>query len=86
MIENNNIENSTINEIDPILKDCRHMDAVEVSSRVSRLSSRDKKVVKAFLEYAFRDSKEVYTNGTLMVPVYRVLDALDNDGNGYADG
>lgn len=38
---------------------------------------RAKKVAKFLLDYSFHDKKEVYTNGTLLVPMYRVIDALD---------
>lgn len=38
--------------------------------------------------YSFRDSEEVYTNGTILVPLFRVLDALsmiDKDKIQYYD-
>ncbi len=48
---------------------------------------RAKKVAKFLLDYSFHDKKEVYTNGTLLVPMFRVLDALDMinmDNIGYS--
>ena len=35
------------------------------------------------MDYSFKDSKEVYTNGTILVPLYRVLDAIEQKGNQY---
>jgi CRISPR/Cas system-associated endonuclease Cas3-HD len=32
---------------------------------------------------SFKDSKEVYTNGTILVPLYRVLDAISQKGEPY---
>ena len=33
--------------------------------------------------YSFKDEKQIYTNGTILVPLYRVLDAILQDGNEY---
>ena len=52
-------------------------DAVEVSSRVKYIDNpKAKKVAEFIMDYAFRDTEQVYTNNTIIVPLYRVLDAL----------
>lgn len=52
-------------------------DAVEVSSRMKYINNpKAKKVADFIMDYAFRDTEQVYTNNTIIVPLYRVLDAL----------
>lgn len=52
-------------------------DAVEVSSRIKYIDNpKAKKVANFIMDYAFRDTEQVYTNNTIIVPLYRVLDAL----------
>lgn len=52
-------------------------DAVEVSSRMKYIDNpKAKKVADFIMDYAFRDTEQVYTNNTIIVPLYRVLDAL----------
>lgn len=52
-------------------------DAVEVSSRIKYIDNpKAKKVADFIMDYAFRDTEQVYTNNTIIVPLYRVLDAL----------
>lgn len=52
-------------------------DAVEVSSRMKYIGNpKAKKVADFIMDYAFRDTEQVYTNNTIIVPLYRVLDAL----------
>ena len=52
-------------------------DAVEVSSRMKYIDNpKAKKVAEFIMDYAFRDTEQVYTNNTIIVPLYRVLDAL----------
>jgi len=36
--------------------------------------------------YAFKDEKEIYTNGTILVPLFRVLDAISQKGEQYQEG
>lgn len=51
--------------------------AVEVSSRMKYINNpKAKKVAEFIMDYAFRDTEQVYTNNTIIVPLYRVLDAL----------
>ena len=52
-------------------------DAVEVSSRMKYIDNpKAKKVANFIMDYAFHDTEQVYTNNTIIVPLYRVLDAL----------
>ena len=52
-------------------------DAIEVSSRMKYIDNpKAKKVANFIMDYAFRDTEQVYTNNTIIVPLYRVLDAL----------
>ncbi len=52
-------------------------DAVEVSSRMKYIDNpKAKKVADFIMDYAFRDTEQVYSNNTIIVPLYRVLDAL----------
>ena len=52
-------------------------DAVEVSSRMKYIDNpKAKKVADFIMDYAFRDTEQVYANNTIIVPLYRVLDAL----------
>ena len=63
--------------------------AVEVSSRMRYIKNpKAKKVADFLVNYSFRDSEQVYTNGTILVPLYRVLDALgmiDRDEIQYSE-
>ena len=43
-------------------------------------------VLKFVKEYAFKDSKEIYTNGTILVPLFRVEYALQTGGQDYQQG
>lgn len=64
-------------------------DAVEVSSRIKYIDNpKAKKVADFIMDYAFRDTEQVYTNNTIIVPLYRVLDALimiDQDEIEYSE-
>lgn len=64
-------------------------DAVEVSSRMKYIDNpKAKKVADFIIDYAFRDTEQVYTNNTIIVPLYRVLDALimiDQDEIEYSE-
>ena len=52
-------------------------DAIEVNSRMKYIGNPNaRKVAEFIMNYAFRDTKQVYTNNTIIVPLYRVLDAL----------
>ena len=52
-------------------------DAIEVVSRMKYIDNpKARKVADFIMDYAFRDTEPVYTNNTIIVPLYRVLDAL----------
>ena len=52
-------------------------DAIEVVSRMKYIGNpKAKKVAEFIMDYAFRDTKQAYTNNTILIPLYRVLDAL----------
>lgn len=45
------------------------------------------KAMKFIESYAFEDSKEIYTNGTILVPLFRVKQAIiDKAYNGLFEG
>jgi hypothetical protein len=55
-----------------------------VSSRLKYITDEEQlKIIDFIIDYSFKDSKEVYTNGTILVPLYRVLDALSQKGEPY---
>ena len=57
---------------------------ISVSSRMKDITGEEElKIVKFILDYSFRDKKGVYTNGTILVPLYRVLDAISQKGEPY---
>ena len=64
-------------------------DAIEVSSRMKYIDNpKARKVAEFIMDYAFRDTEQVYTNNTIIVPLYRVLDALimiDQDEIEYSE-
>lgn len=58
--------------------------SIEVSSRLQYIQDKeDQDIVDFILSYAFQDNKEIYTNGTILVPLYRVLDAIIQKGKPY---
>lgn len=57
---------------------------VSVSSRINGITDeRDLKIIDFIIDYSFKDSAEVYTNGSILVPLFRVLDAISQNGNPY---
>ena len=57
---------------------------VSVSSRIKHITDERKlKIITFIMDYSFSDEQKVYTNGTLLVPVYRVLDAIIQNGEQY---
>lgn len=57
---------------------------IEVDSRLKHITDEEQlKIIDFIINYAFKDSKEVYTNGTILVPLFRVLDAISQKGNPY---
>ena len=57
----------------------------EVSSRIKDMDEEQLKIVDFIIDYSFKDSKEVYTNGTILVPLFRVLDAIFQKGELYQE-
>ena len=57
---------------------------VAIKSRLQYITDEEQlKVIDFIMDYSFKDSKEVYTNGTILVPLFRVLDAIEQKGNQY---
>jgi hypothetical protein len=57
---------------------------ISVSSRIKHITDeKDLKIIDFIIDYSFKDEKQVYTNGTILVPLYRVLDAISQSGNPY---
>jgi len=53
-----------------------------IKSRLQYITDEEQlKVIDFIMDYSFKDSKEVYTNGTILVPLFRVLDAIEQKGN-----
>ena len=60
---------------------------ISIKSRLQYITDEEQlKVIDFIMDYSFKDSKEVYTNGTILVPLYRVLDAIEQKGNQYQTG
>ena len=58
-----------------------------VSSRLKYIENKeDLKIIDFIIDYSFKDSEEVYTNGTILVPLFRVLDAIGQKGQEYQGG
>lgn len=58
-----------------------------VVSRVKHITDQQElEIVDFITQYSFKDEKEVYTNGTVLVPLYRVLDAIIQKGKPYQEG
>jgi hypothetical protein len=59
---------------------------VSVSSRLKHITDeKDLKIIDFIIDYSFKDSQEVYTNGTILVPLFRVLDAIEQKGEPYCE-
>jgi hypothetical protein len=57
---------------------------VSVSSRLKYITDEEQlKIIDFIIDYSFKDEKELYTNGTILVPLYRVLDAIIQKGEPY---
>lgn len=60
---------------------------ISIKSRLEFITDeKNLKMVNSIIDYSFKDSKELYTNGTILVPLYRVLDALIQKGEPYQEG
>ena len=59
---------------------------ISVSSRLKFITDEEQlKIIDFIIDYSFKDSKEVYTNGTILVPLFRVLDAIEQKGEQYQE-
>ena len=61
---------------------------ISVKSRLSGMTLTDEqlKIIDFIIDYSFKDNQEIYTNGTILVPLYRVLDAIAQKGEQYQEG
>lgn len=60
---------------------------ISIKSRLQYITDEEQlKVIDFIMDYSFKDSKEVYTNGTILVPLFRVLDGIAQKGNQYQTG
>ena len=58
---------------------------ISVKSRLAGMTDEQLKVIDFIIDYSFKDNQEVYTNGTILVPLFRVLDAISQEGNQYQE-
>ena len=57
---------------------------ISVSSRIKHITDEEQlKIIDFIIDYSFKDTQQVYTNGTILVPLFRVLDALNQNGEQY---
>ena len=59
---------------------------VSVKSRLVGMTDEQLKIIDFIIDYSFKDKEEIYTNGTILVPLYRVLDAIAQNGEQYQEG
>lgn len=60
---------------------------VSISSRLECITNEEYlKTIDFILDYSFKDTQEVYTNGTILVPLFKVLDAIIQKGKQYQEG
>ena len=59
---------------------------ISVKSRLVGMTDDQLKIIDFIIDYSFKDKEEVYTNGTILVPLYRVLDAILQKGEQYQEG
>jgi hypothetical protein len=57
---------------------------ISVSSRLKHITDTGKlKVIDFIIDYSFKDEQQIYTNGSILVPLFRVLDAIEQNGEPY---
>jgi hypothetical protein len=57
---------------------------ISVSSRIKHITDEEQlKIIDFIIDYSFKDAQQVYTNGTILVPLFRVLDAINQNGEQY---
>jgi hypothetical protein len=58
---------------------------ISVKSRLAGMTDEQLKIIDFIIDYSFKDKEEVYTNGTILVPLFRVLDAIAQKGEQYQE-
>ncbi len=58
---------------------------ISVKSRLTGMTDGQLKIIDFIIDYSFKDKEEVYTNGTILVPLFRVLDAIAQEGKEYQE-
>ena len=58
---------------------------ISVKSRLAGMTDEQLKIIDFIIDYSFKDKEEVYTNGTILVPLFRVLDAIAQGGKEYQE-
>ena len=56
---------------------------ISVKSRLAGMTDEQLKIIDFIIDYSFKDEIEIYTNGTILVPLFRVLDAIVQNGEQY---
>lgn len=57
---------------------------ISVSSRLKHITDTEKlKLIDFIIDYSFKDEQHIYTNGSILVPLFRVLDAIEQNGEPY---
>lgn len=60
---------------------------ISISSRLKYITDEEQlKIIDFIIDYSFKDNQQVYTNGTILVPLFRVLDAIEQKGKQYQEG
>lgn len=79
-------ENITVGEYLREMQRLKDKVAELEKEKTEQLKRFAEKVLKFVKEYAFKDRKEIYTNGTILVPLFRVEYALETGGQDYQQG
>lgn len=58
---------------------------ISVKSRLAGMTIEQLKIIDFIIDYSFKDNQEIYTNGTILVPLFRVLDAIAQEGKEYQE-
>lgn len=59
---------------------------ISVSSRLKYITDKEQlKIIDFIIDYSFQDKEQIYTNGRILVPLYRVLDAIIQKGEPYQE-
>jgi hypothetical protein len=58
---------------------------ISVKSRLVGMTDEQLKIIDFIIDYSFKDKQEIYTNGTILVPLFRVLDAIAQKGKEYQE-